>query len=159
MVWDTLYLLSRNSIIWHYFLLDVFDGLKYVVTDLGAEPLAQKEKMKTLQPLKVWVSHPLVNNAFVINCYCLIIIIIISVISSDPPCNDGYARFTTAPLKAFPDQVWIIHSCLCIFKLIIFTCSFSAKWLAYFLLIKGSGELTETNTSSQKSNVFFHSFN
>ena len=79
--------------------------MKYVVTDLGAEPLAQKEKMKTLQPLKVWVSHPLVNNAFVINCYCLIIIIIISVISSDPPCNDGYARFTTAPLKAFPDQV------------------------------------------------------
>ena len=76
MVWD---LLSR-----HYF-LDVFDGLKYVVTDLGAEPLAQKEKMKTLQPFKVWVSHPLVNNVFVINCYCLIIII--SVISSDPPCN------------------------------------------------------------------------
>ncbi|XP_023324947.1 uncharacterized protein LOC111698760 isoform X2 [Eurytemora carolleeae] len=31
---------------------NVFDGLKYVVTVLGAEPLAQKEKMKTLQPLK-----------------------------------------------------------------------------------------------------------
>ena len=79
--------------------------MKYVVTDLGAEPLAQKEKMKTLQPLKVWVSHPLVNNAFVINCYCLIIIIIISVISSDPPCKDGSSRFTRLPLKALSDQV------------------------------------------------------
>ena len=29
----------------------------------------------------------------------------VSVISSDPPCKDGYVRFTTVPLKALFDQV------------------------------------------------------
>ena len=29
----------------------------------------------------------------------------VSVISSDPPCKDGNARFTTVSLKALSDQV------------------------------------------------------
>ena len=29
----------------------------------------------------------------------------VSVISSDPPCKDGNARFTTVPLKALSDQI------------------------------------------------------
>ena len=83
----------------------------------------------------------------------------VSVISSDPPCKDGNARFTTGPLKALPDQVWIRHSCLFIFKLFIFISDFSAKWLAYFLLIKALGKLTETKTLwVRKNEVIFHSF-
>ena len=31
----------------------------------------------------------------------------VSVISSNPPCKDGNARFTTVPLKALCDQVWV----------------------------------------------------
>ena len=30
-----------------------------------------------------------------------------NVISSDPPSRDDNARFTTVPLKALSDQVWI----------------------------------------------------
>ena len=31
----------------------------------------------------------------------------VSVISSDSPCKDGNPRFTTAPLKALSDKIWI----------------------------------------------------
>ena len=31
----------------------------------------------------------------------------VSVVLSDPPCKDGNAWFTTVPLKALSDQVWI----------------------------------------------------
>ena len=32
----------------------------------------------------------------------------VSVVSSDPPCNDDNARFTTGPWKALSHQEWII---------------------------------------------------
>ena len=35
----------------------------------------------------------------------------VGVISSDPPCKDGNARFTTVPLKALSDQMGIRTSC------------------------------------------------
>ena len=37
---------------------------------------------------------------------------IVSVISSDPPCKDDNARFTTVPLKAVSDQILIRYECL-----------------------------------------------
>ena len=43
----------------------------------------------------------------------------VSVISSDPPCKDGNAWFTTVLLKALSDQVWIKYQCLN-FKIIFF---------------------------------------
>ena len=43
------------------------------------------------------------------------------IISGDPPCKDGNARFTTVPLKALSDQVWTF------LKLFILICGFSAK--------------------------------
>jgi len=36
---------------------------------------------------------------------------IVSVISSDPPCKDDNARFTTVHFKALPDQVLIRNQC------------------------------------------------
>ena len=30
----------------------------------------------------------------------------VSIISSDPPCKDGYARFRTVPPKPYSDQKW-----------------------------------------------------
>ena len=37
---------------------------------------------------------------------------IVSVISSDPPCKDDNAWFTTVPLKAVSDQILIRYECL-----------------------------------------------
>ena len=34
-----------------------------------------------------------------------------SLISSDPPCKNGNARFTTVPFKNLSDQVWNRYSC------------------------------------------------
>ena len=36
-----------------------------------------------------------------------------SVISSDPPCKDGNARFTRVLFKALSDQLWIRTPCFC----------------------------------------------
>ena len=63
----------------------------------------------------------------------------LSVISSDPPCKDGITRFTTVPLKALSDQVWIRYTCF------LPNCSFSfagslRKWLAHFLLVRSPWE-------------------
>ena len=60
----------------------------------------------------------------------------VSVISSDPLGKDNNARFTTVPLKALSDQVWIGYPCFCFYKLFIFICGFSVKvtW-ALFLFI------------------------
>ena len=53
----------------------------------------------------------------------------VSVISSDPSCKDGNARFTTIPLKPLSDQVFVRYQCFGFFKLFIFICGFSArKW-------------------------------
>ena len=58
-----------------------------------------------------------------------------SLISSDPPCKDDNARFTTVPLKALSDQVYRIrYQCLKFQKLIIFNCGFSSKVTCAFLL-------------------------
>ena len=53
----------------------------------------------------------------------------VSVISSDPSCTDGNARFTTVPFKALSDQVWIRYQCLQFRKLIILNCGFFYKLL------------------------------
>ena len=39
-------------------------------------------------------------------------IVTVRVISSDPPCKDDNARFTTVTLEAFSDQVLIRYECL-----------------------------------------------
>ena len=50
----------------------------------------------------------------------------VSVISSNPLCKNGNARFTNLPLKALSDQVWNRYSCFGSSKLIC-SCGFSAK--------------------------------
>ena len=48
--------------------------------------------------------------------------------SSDPPCKDDNARFTTVPLKALSDQVYRIrYQCLKFQKLIILIVDFLQK--------------------------------
>jgi len=54
-----------------------------------------------------------------------------SVISSDPPCKDGNARFTRVLFKALSDQLWIRTPCFC-FR----NCDFSAKVTCAFLAFK-----------------------
>jgi len=51
----------------------------------------------------------------------------VSVISSDPLCTHGNARFRTVPFKALPVQVWLRYPCFCFFKLFISVSDFSAK--------------------------------
>ena len=46
----------------------------------------------------------------------------LNVDSSDTLGKDGNARFTTVPLKALSNQVWIRCQCLEFWKLIIFNC-------------------------------------
>ena len=78
-------------------------------------------------------------------------------ISGDPLCKDGNARFTTVPSKALSDQVWIRYQCFCFFNLFIVICGF--LWLAHFLLIRNNGEIHRNKHSlSQKNNVFFSTF-
>jgi len=55
------------------------------------------------------------------------------VISSDPSCKDGNAWFTTVPLKALFDTVWIMYQWYN-FRLIIFIRGFSTKETCAFLL-------------------------
>ena len=50
-----------------------------------------------------------------------------SVLSSDLPCKDDNARFTTVPLKASCKQLWIRYACFCLFKLFFSFFGFSAK--------------------------------
>ena len=61
-----------------------------------------------------------------------------SVISSDPPCQDGYARFTTVLLKALSAQVWIRNLCFSFFKILIFICDFFTYVTCAFLAYKKS---------------------
>ena len=61
----------------------------------------------------------------------------VSEVSSDPPCKDGNAPFTTIPLKALSDQVGIGYPSLFFFKLLISICVFSAKVAcAFFFALK-----------------------
>ena len=74
----------------------------------------------------------------------------VSIISSDFPCKDGNARFTTDPLKAFSDQVLIDVKCFCFFKLFNFICGCSTKVaceVVYISCLKdGIEKSTEINT-------------
>ena len=98
----------------------------------------------------VWISCRLLNERNKLNLFptCRFIPIYhlsnerlvkgtVSVILSDPPCKDANARFTTVPLKALSDQVWIRYSCFFLFFLhLIFTSSFSVKVTGAFLALK-----------------------
>ena len=74
-------------------------------------------------------------------------------------CN---AQFTTVPLKALSDQVWIRYQYFCLF--VYFNCLFSfavylGKWRARFLFIGSNGEtLRNTHLSSQKNDGIFQTF-
>ena len=41
---------------------------------------------------------------------------IVSVMSRNSPCTDGYDRFTTVPLRALSDEVWIRYPYLRLWK-------------------------------------------
>ena len=47
-------------------------------------------------------------------------------VSSESLWKDGDDRFTTVPLKALSNQVWIRYQCFCLFKLFVFICGFYA---------------------------------
>ena len=36
----------------------------------------------------------------------------VSVISSDPPCTNGNAQFSTVPIKSLSHRAWIQYQCL-----------------------------------------------
>ena len=61
----------------------------------------------------------------------------VRVISSDPACKDGIARFTTEPLKALFDQVNIKYPCVCFLKRFIYICDCSVKVTCEFLAYSG----------------------
>ena len=58
----------------------------------------------------------------------------------DPAGKDCNARFTTAPLKGFSAQEWIIYQSFCFLKLLIFIAVSMRKWLSCSLFIRGNGE-------------------
>ena len=60
----------------------------------------------------------------------------VSVVSSDLPCKDDNAQFSTVPLKACFDQVLIRSACFSLFKLFIFICGFSTKGTFAFVYNK-----------------------
>ena len=75
----------------------------------------------------------------------------VSAISSDPQCKVGDAWFTTVPLKALSDQVWIRYSCFCFFELFIFICGLSAK-VTYAFLVNKLSYLQEWTPFELKKN-------
>ena len=66
----------------------------------------------------------------------------VSVISSDPPCKDGNARFTTVPLEAFlikydyESDINVFLSLKCLFSFAVSL----RKWLAHSFFIRRKGE-------------------
>ena len=58
----------------------------------------------------------------------------VRVISSDPQCKDDNARFTTVPLEAFSDQVFIRYLCFVSLKVIIFIFGFYVKVTCAFFV-------------------------
>ena len=67
----------------------------------------------------------------------------VSVISSYPPCKDGYAWFTTVPFKALSDQVLIRYPCFCLFYLNCLRSFmvYPQRWLSDFLQRRMSQKL------------------
>ena len=88
------------------------------------------------------------------------IFIYVSVMSCNPPCNDGNARFTTVPWKALSIQVWIRYQCFCLFKQFIFSCGFSAKVKIAFHVNKWTNEETHKykHFQSEKRRYYFLNF-
>ena len=67
----------------------------------------------------------------------------VSVILSDPPCKDGYARISMVPLqlnriayKLYPIKFQLDINVFVSLKLSIFICGFSAKLTCAFLVHK-----------------------
>ena len=83
-----------------------------------------------------------------------------SVISSNLVCKDGTGRFTTAPSKALPDEVWIRNPSFCFFQVFIFIYGFPAKETCTFLAYKKQWRNYQKseNFSSEERGGIFHSF-
>ena len=64
----------------------------------------------------------------------------VNLISSDPPCKDGNARFTTVPFKDLSDQAWIRNAYFFYWN---YFCLFVSFLLPYLLLIKTIEKFTE----------------
>ena len=83
-----------------------------------------------------WVQHSLIASNLVYSEYKILLLPHLSLVSSDN------VRFTTVPLKALSDQVWIRFQCFCFYKLFDFTCCISAKvTCTHFLFISSNGEI------------------
>ena len=78
----------------------------------------------------------------------------VSVISSDPPCKDGNARFTTVLLKALSDQVWIRYACFCVIKLFYF----HLRFLCISCLFETTEKFTEIDTFLVRKQDSFYIF-
>ena len=78
------------------------------------------------------------------------------VLSNNPLCKNGNARFTTVPLKALSGQFWIRYSWFCFFKLFIFLCGFYVKETCAFIAYKEIIRIR--HFSSKKNDVIFHVF-
>ena len=76
----------------------------------------------------------------------------VSNISSDPPCEES--RFTTVPLKALSDKVWIRFQCFASEKKFLFAFSLR-KWL---VLYETTEKLTEINTLWVRNTTILSTF-
>ena len=82
----------------------------------------------------IWISHDLTWLCKKIIKRIFLFKNIDNVVLTDSSYKDDNARFTTVPLKALADQLWIRYQCLSFRKLIIFNCRFYTKVTCAFLL-------------------------
>ena len=80
----------------------------------------------------------------------------VSIILSDSSCKDGNALFTTVPLKALSDQVWIKYPW---FFNYLFSFAVSLqKWLVHFLFIRSNGEIIRIQLYSRQKRWYLPHF-
>ena len=80
----------------------------------------------------------------------------VSIILSDSSCKDDNALFTTVPLKALSDQVWIKYPW---FFNYLFSFAVSLqKWLVHFLFIRSNGEIIRIQLYSRQKRWYLPHF-